>query len=197
MLANLQVLAENGAFCLGLAENWPLVKEWLCGAFVQVDTQPSPATLCVRNVSVQHQIDELRSVFDDSMDKLGNGVLAHLLNSRSAQSSEAEETLKLLLSLGLDPDVADGDGCRPLHLVARNRTYRLGSLLLLCRPDVNAVDGSGQKPFDVIENQYKVRTEKHVKYFSSTEIPFKNAGKFALLQGSACQPLYATQLLVS
>ncbi len=150
-----ELLKSGTAFRLGLPENWPALKEWLCG--VKNDEKSPLAALCVRDTKAQRQVDEIRSVFDECVDQHGVGIIGYILNAPSARSAEAEDLVKLLMSFGLDPDVVDGEGRLLLHYVARNQAYRVGSWLLLCRPNSLSTDENGETPVDVIRRQYKVR----------------------------------------
>jgi hypothetical protein len=83
----------------------------------------------------------VRRFFDDGVDHGRRGVLHGLL-----RDGDHEEELRLLLSVGVEPDKPNKDNFRPSHEAACWGRQACARALAPCRPDLSAVNCAGDTP---------------------------------------------------
>jgi hypothetical protein len=96
-------------------------------------------------------IDKARSKLDEIVDKKDGMVIHHLVRWRSSQEDECLALLERLLEAGADPDVPDPSdrGRTPMHLCCLAGRVKLAKAILLCRPNMGALDADGSTPLEL------------------------------------------------
>ncbi len=81
------------------------------------------------------------------------GVVA-LMASSSVDSSN--KTLKILLAIGVDPDLPTATGVRPSHYCGFYGNVKSARCIFPCRPDMTADANEQFTPLSVARSSYKV-----------------------------------------
>lgn len=136
VIPSLVIPHEIGAWALGFEENHEAAKQALApfefGKF------------WVTDASSELHLTGIRESFNKSRSRDGRTVL-HFVLEWNDKSHEADELFRILIGLGLDPDVADFDFLRPSHCCGRVDAARI---LSSCRPNLQASTMGGSTPED-------------------------------------------------
>jgi ankyrin repeat protein len=74
-----------------------------------------------------------------------------LLNLMGAGGYDNADVMCELLSLGVDPNLADSDGNTALHMAAIYGRFQCARVLIDCRADPRAVNRAGQTPLAIVQ----------------------------------------------
>ncbi|CAG0914253.1 unnamed protein product [Notodromas monacha] len=107
--------AEN-LWMLGRRDNWPRLREIIRPLSALRDNSKEEDGFFVTSAAKQALIDDLRMRMDSSKDADTGMNLVY--ETVSFNGGDDGELLKLILSIGLDPDVAKKYSWRPLHVCA-------------------------------------------------------------------------------
>ncbi len=101
----------------------------------------------VTNEAMEHELATVRRAFDDAVEIYAVSVLHTLLNE-----GDHEVQLRLLLSIGIDPDQRDKFFSKlPSHTATQNGWLSCVRALAPCRPDLMAIDRNrGKRPSTMI-----------------------------------------------
>ena len=129
----------------GLVRNWRKLDEMLDRMFID--------RLYVTDTT-QHANEHLSNTaceIDSSRGSDGHGLISVLVKSCANRESEALVRIKRLLAIGVDPDLPGKDGNRPSHLACELGLPDVYKAILLCRPNVHAVNREGHNPVQCAE----------------------------------------------
>ena len=98
----------------------------------------------VTDKASEHELQQVRHAYDASKDKYKNTALHNLL-----LHGDHKCQLRLLLAIGVHPDLAGHQNLRPSHLTTENGRSSCAQELYPCRPYLSAVNDNGNTPISI------------------------------------------------
>ena len=137
--------ADADLWMIGLEQNWEDLKRIL-----------APVTgmeFAVTHLKSRLLIDDIRRRFDSSEDDGGRMILHEILLSNASDKKGMADIAEMVLSVGVDPDLAQNESWRPSHIVGCNAIPELVSTIFACRPSMTALNPNKDTPLEAARKQ--------------------------------------------
>jgi hypothetical protein len=137
---------ETQCYKLGIPKNWDSLKKIL-----EPVTNPD---FSVTSLKQRLFVDRVRGLFDATVNSSGQNALRHVISSFAydyQQQGGEEEVLKMVLSAGLNPDLADKDDWRPSHICGSHGLIHSVNVLFPCRVDMTAKNSNSKTPLEAAQ----------------------------------------------